>query len=93
MEQNVAAILRPTSPDFPIPVTTTRPLVVASNSTARSKLESSRVMSAAIASASVRSTFRAVPRRLFCVWRVRAATDFLFTGILEPRADHAVELY
>ena len=42
VDENVAAIFRPISPDLPMPVTTTRPLHANSSSTARSNAASSR---------------------------------------------------
>ena len=63
VEASVAAILRPTCPDFPMPVTITRPAQPCRSSTARSKLASSFGMRPRIASASRRSTRSASRRR------------------------------
>ena len=62
VEASVAAILRPTSPDLPMPETTTRPVVAASRSSARVKLASSMRPSCASASASSASTRRPASR-------------------------------
>src|SRR6185503_3268581 len=56
MDESVEAILRPISPDFPIPVTTTRPLHPSRASTARSKEAPSRSCIPRTASASTRNT-------------------------------------
>ena len=53
MLARVADILRPTIPDFPIPVTTTRPRQAKINSTARTKSWSSFGIKLRIASASI----------------------------------------
>ncbi len=54
--ENVADIFRPIRPDFPIPVTTTRPSHAYKSSTALSNRSSSRSINPAIASASIRRT-------------------------------------
>ena len=58
----VAAILRQMMPDLPIPVTITRPVQSRSITTACAKRSSRRSMRPRMASASVRSTFRASAR-------------------------------
>ena len=58
----VAAIFRPTRPDLPRPVTTTRPLQACRSSTAFSKRVSRRSIRPAIASDSTRRTRLAVSR-------------------------------
>src|SRR5687768_1149119 len=59
---SVAAILRQTMPDFPMPVTITRPLQWRTSSTARAKRSSTRSTSASTAAASVWRTLRARDR-------------------------------
>ena len=59
-ERVPVAIFLETMPDFPIPVTTTRPWQLANNSTARSKVSSSRGIRLAMASASIWRTLRPV---------------------------------
>src|SRR6267154_2284653 len=60
--ESVAEIFRPIRPDFPMPVTTTRPLQANKTSTAFSKLASRRASTSWMACASMRSTRRAVSR-------------------------------
>src|SRR5579875_3335886 len=60
--ESVAATLRPIRPDFPIPVTTTRPRQPSSSSTALSKRPSSRSCRSRMACASISSTRRATSR-------------------------------
>ena len=64
VEASVAAILRPTRPDLPMPVTMTRAAQPWSTSTARSNRWSSLGITPRIASASMRST-RSARRRQF----------------------------
>src|SRR3989442_1145298 len=63
VDARVAAILRPTRPDLPMPVTMTRPAQPRSVSTARAKPASSLGTRARIASASSRRTRSAMRRR------------------------------
>src|SRR5258708_1060024 len=60
--ESVAEIFRPISPDFPMPVTATRPLQAKSTSTALAKLLSRRAFTSCSARASISSTLRAVSR-------------------------------
>jgi len=59
---SVAEIFRPISPDFPIPVTATRPLHSKSTSTALVKVASSRAITSCSARASISKTLRAVSK-------------------------------
>src|SRR5688572_1876341 len=59
---SVAAILRQTMPDLPMPVTMTRPLQWRISSTALAKRSSTRSTSASTAAASVCRTLRAIER-------------------------------
>ena len=64
VEDRVAVILRPTSPDFPSPLTTMRPLQACIINTALAKLSSSRSRTAARPSISISRTSRPCMIRL-----------------------------
>ena len=86
-----AEIFRPTSPDFPMPVTTTRPLQFKSNSTALSKEASSRDCKSCNACASMRST-RSMFKLMDCpilALAPRAASDAITTVVVAPVAGHS----
>ncbi len=69
VDASVAAILRPMRPDFPMPVTITRPVHRWRRCTAAGKRSSSFATRAAIAPASISSTRRAISRSRSSVTR------------------------